>query len=154
MSAFIVSHDHIDALLSFAKDKRMKDQFGHYIQESRYDQFTWTDIGRVLLAENERSVCELYPDVTPGNAPGTTGEEAIGYTFRYFEEFHAMAHLKKMLWVIQGCNCFDYQACETADYNQTITHRIIEAIRSKAIHCLPGMDEAPWEINRGRQKVV
>lgn len=148
MSAFIVSHDHIDALLSFAKDKRLKDQLAYYIQPSRADQFDWTDIGRVLLAENERSVCHRYSDCVPGNAPGKIGEEAIGYKFRYFTPFLNMAHAKKCVWIIKNCDCFDYQACETDDYDQSIAHRIIEAIRSAATRALPDYEDAPWGIDR------
>jgi len=150
MSAFIVSHDHIDALLSFAKDKRMKDRLGYFIQPSRADLFDWTAIGQVLLAENERSVCHRYPDCTPTDAPGKIGEEAISYRFRYFEPFLQMAHAKKMVWIIKNCDCFDYQACETDDYPTTIAHRIIEAIRAEAIRCLPDYDAAPWGIDRER----
>jgi hypothetical protein len=150
MSAFVVSHDHIDALLSFAKDKRMKDQFGYYIQPSKAELFDWTDIGRVLLAENERSVCHRYPDCGPGNMPGKIGEDASGYTFRYFEPFVHMGHMKRCVWVIKNCDCFDYQACETDDYRQTVAHRIIAAIRSRAINGLPDYETAPWGIDRNR----
>jgi hypothetical protein len=144
MSAFVVSHDHIDALLSFAKDKRMLSQLGYYIQPSKADQFEWTDVGRVLLAENDRSVCHRYSDCSPG------GEEVTGYTFRYFEPFAHMQHTKKCVWVIKNCDCFDYQACETDDYPQTVAHRIIAAIRAAAIRGLPDYETAPWGIDRGR----
>jgi hypothetical protein len=142
MSAFIVSHDHIDALLSFAKDKRMLKQIAYYVQPSKADKLGWTDIGRVLLAENDRSVCHRYSDCTPG------GEEVAGYGFRYFEPFIHMAHTKKCVWIIKNCDCFDYQACETDDYDQSTAHRIIAAIRGAAIRCLPDYEAAPWGIDR------
>ena len=102
----------------------------------------------MLLAENERSVCNRYPDCTPGNGPGKVGEEAIGYTFKLFEPFALMPFPKKLAWVLKACQCYDYQACENDDYEQSIAHRIIRAIEAKAIRCLPSYEDAPWEINR------
>lgn len=145
MSAFMVSHAHIDALLTFADNKRMKDQLGWHV--SKVDQLDWTDIGRVLLAENERSVCQRYPDCVPGNLPGMIGEEAITYRFKTWQPAFRMQHTQLCIWIIKACNCFDYQACETDDYSASIAHGIIEAIRGKAVRCLPGYDDAPWSID-------
>lgn len=150
MSAFVVSHDHIDALLSFAKDKRMNDRLGYFVTPSRFDTIDWSTIGRVLLAENERSVCHRYPDCVPGNTPGKIGEETIGYRFRYFEPFIHIQFTKKCVWIIKACDCFDYQACETDNYDQTIAHKIIRSIRAEAVRCLPDYDAAPWGIDRSR----
>lgn len=68
MSAFIVSHDHIDALLTFAKLHRV----AYYVPQSicnkpggtrvTIDDDTVSEVGRILLDENERSVRHRYPD--------------------------------------------------------------------------------------------
>jgi hypothetical protein len=149
MSAFVVSHDHIDALLTFAKEKRLESQI-FYIANQGREPLSWTRIGQILLAENERSVCQRYPDVVPGEGPGVIGEEAINYTFRPFQPFSLMQYPTKLAWVIKGCNCYDYQACETDDYEQSIAYRIINVIRGRAINGLPGYEDAPWEIHRDR----
>jgi hypothetical protein len=114
--------------------------------------FEWTDIGRVLLAENERSINARYPDTinNPENMPGKIGEDLLGYKFRYFEPFIHMAHTQKCVWVIKNCHCFDYQACETDDYDRSIAKRIIGTIEAEAINALPGYDKAPWGIDRER----
>jgi hypothetical protein len=151
MSAFLVSHDHIDALLSFAKDKRMKDRLAHYTG----DQFAdWTKIGSALLTENVRSLNTRYPDTidNPENMPGKIGETYDGYSFRYFQPFMHMQHVKKCVWVIKACDCFDYQACETEDYRESNAATIVNNIRREAVRCLPDYDAAPWEINRDRVK--
>ena len=149
MSAWIVSHDHIDALLTFAKDKRMQNDLSYRIARSAREPLSWTQIGQVLLAENERSVCHRYPDCTPGDAPGTIGEEAIGYRFRPLAELATLPHNTKLVWIIKNCDCFDYQACETDDYEQSIAHGIIEAIRARAVRSFLEYDNAPWGIDRG-----
>jgi hypothetical protein len=51
--------------------------------------------------------------------------------------------------LLKGCDCFDYQACETGDYGSSIACAIIEAIRKRAILCLPEYDDAPgWDFTR------
>jgi len=51
--------------------------------------------------------------------------------------------------VLKGCECFDYQACETDDYRSSIACTIINAIRTRAILCLPDYDDAPgWDFTR------
>jgi hypothetical protein len=106
-----------------------------------------TDIGRVLLAENERSVCYRYPDCTETDKPGTIGEEALSYNFRQWQNVFKLDHTKLCVLIIKQCDCFDYQACETNDYEKSIAHAIIAAIRRKAIRSLPGFDQAPWGVN-------
>jgi len=148
MSAYLVGHDHIDALLTFAISKT----YGRGVVYTAKDTLieinreNATEIGRILLTENERSVRHLYPERAPGDLPGTTGEDAAAsYDFRILQGATPLAILK-------ACECFDYQACETADYEASIACRIIDAIRKRAILRLPGYDaEAGWNIARTAQ---
>lgn len=154
MSAFIVSHDHIDALLTFAKLHRVS----YYVPQSICNKpggtrvdingETATEIGAILLSENERSVRHRYPDIVAHDLPGTIGEDAAGYRFREFAEVYRMPAAQKCAWVLNGCRCFDYQSCETDDYERSLAHRIIRAIEAAAIRALPHIEDAPWEINR------
>lgn len=152
MSAFIVSHDHIDALMSYALAHRLS----YYVPavppavggaSITVTSFNVTEVGRILLDENERSVRARYSDYAPGELPGTIGEESGGYTFRQFPALPAVH-------VLKACQCFDYQACETDDYEATLAHTIVNAIRSAAVRDLPGYEKAPWEINRKREKTA
>lgn len=154
MSAFIVSHDHIDALITFAKLHRVS----YYVPQSvcnkpggtRVDITgeTVTEVGRILLTENERSVRHRYDDCAADNLPGTIGEDAASYRFREFGELYRLPAGKKCAWILNACRCFDYQACETDDYRESLAHRIIEEIQAAAIRALPHIEDAPWEINR------
>lgn len=137
MSAWVVSHDHIDALLTFTKDRTM-------------DR---TETGRLLLKENVRSVAHRYPGDSEADLPGKCGETADGYKFRYFEPFSPAANMpaaKKAAWVLKACQCFDYQSCETDDYEQSAAWKIIRSIESEAIMSLPHYEQAPWGIDRER----
>jgi hypothetical protein len=148
MSAFMVSHDHIDALMTHA---RMAQMDFYFMGKRNVDAARFlTDIGRILLKENERSICARYPDCVdqPENMPGKIDERADAYKFKTFEPFVHMPQAKRIAWVLKACACFDYQACETDDYEQSVAHRIIRAIELNAINALPHYESAPWEINR------
>jgi hypothetical protein len=153
MSAWIVSHDHIDALLTAAKLWRMQDDLAFRFYEDGAPRFTdWTVIGRKLLEENVRSVRYRYNDNGPEmDLPGKWGT-VESYQFRTFEPFIHMQPTKLCVWVIKACDCYNYQACETPDYKTTVAYKIIDNIRDKAMCNLPHYDAAPWGIDRDRIK--
>lgn len=144
MSAFIVSHDHIDALLTFAMQRDVSGPVSYYVEETqkRVDitQVNATEVGRILLTENERSVNHRYSDC---DAP--VGEDAANYEFKPWPFNRPLSPVS----ILKGCACFDYQACETDDYSGTLAHTIIQAIRHRAIKRLPGYENAyGWEFYR------
>jgi hypothetical protein len=147
MSAYVVGHDHIDALLTFATadDPQSFGPISYRLEPTgnrvEITTLNATEIGRKLLTENERSVNHRYPG--DDDLPGTIGEEAAGYTFRPW------AKAPDAIAILKGCDCFDYQACETDDYRASDAFRIIDAIRARAISRLPGYTNAPgWEFRR------
>ena len=75
MSAYIVDHDHIDALLDYA----IQQQVRYVVRETNsiveIDAKNATEIGRILLTENERSVRARYPACDVNELPGTIGED-------------------------------------------------------------------------------
>jgi hypothetical protein len=154
MSAFIVGHDHIDALLTFAKLHRVS----YYVPQAicnvpggrRVDitSQTATEVGAILLTENERSVRHRYSDCDPNDLPGTIGENAAGYRFREFGELHKLPKGKQCAWILNGVRCLDYQSCEHDGWEGSLAHSILEAIQAAAIRALPHIEDAPWEINR------
>ena len=46
--------------------------------------------------------------------------------------------------IIKLCDCYNYQSCETEDWDQTQAYAISQALRERAISMLPGMSEASW----------
>jgi hypothetical protein len=141
MSAFIVGHDHIDALLTFAVSRGGSCHgTASFYDENRSERIyiteeNATEIGRILVAENERSVAHRYNE-TPGSA--------ADYRFKRW-----LALPLSAVSVLKGCDCFDYQACETEDYEASPAKTIIDSIRRAAIHRLPGYEDAPgWGFRR------
>jgi hypothetical protein len=145
MSAFVVGHDHINALLSWAIQKRVSYWVPDAQMRVDITMANASEVGRILLDENERSVGTRYNETDPDDMPGTDHETAANYEFRrWCANFSAVTILK-------ACACFDYQACETDDYETTLAHRIIDTIRHHAISSLPGYDDAPgWSLDRAR----
>jgi len=140
MSAYIVDHDHIDALLSYAIEHRAR-----YTALQSCVEITAlnaTEIGRILLDENERSVRCRYADCSPDELPGS-GQESASYNFRPWSK------PLQALTILKACEGFDYQACEADNYDQSIASNIIDAIRKIAIYRLPGFSDAPgWSLSR------
>ena len=139
MSAFIVGHAHIDALLTYAVAKRLY----FYDPETGVRDITAQtadEIGRILLLENERSVAYRYPGTN--DLPGTIGEEANAYAFTYF------AGPMSALQAIKAARCLDYQSCEHPEWEASLAKRIVDAIIVTAVADLPGYDNAAWEIRR------
>ena len=142
MSAYIVDHDHIDALLSYAIEHHVT-----YVTPTRslveITKINATEIGRILLDENERSVRHRYPDSGPDDLPGTIGEDSASYKFREW------ASPLAPMTILNACDGFDYQACETDDYDQSLAATIINRIRGWAVRRLPGISDAPgWHMIR------
>jgi len=145
MSAYIMGHAHIDALLTFATSKRHGRGVVYTANETliEINCDNASEIGRILLTENERSVRHCYPNYAAGDLPGAIGEDSANYEFIQFDERPTPVS------VLKGCDCFDYQSCETGDYGSSIACAIIEAIRKRAILCLPEYDDAPgWDFTR------
>jgi hypothetical protein len=145
MSAYIVGHDHIDALLTFALCKSYGRGVVYIANDALIEIIddNASEIGRILLTENERSVRHRYPNDAPGDLPGTIGEDAANYTFRQFDQ------PVSSLAILKACDCFDYQACETDDYKSSVAYAIVDAIRKRAIMRLPGYENSPgWDMVR------
>lgn len=136
MSAFLVNDHHINSLLTYANRERL--YFWNNTTNQRAD-FAHVDelqhFAEVLQAENLRSLNARYGDPVL--------EPSINFEFVYQLRLSPVE-------VIKACDCYDYQACETADYRQTLAADIIDLIRTHAIRALPGYDEADWELRSYR----
>ena len=126
MSAYLVSHKHIDAILTgYASMK--------YVPASHAAVEALTARGKVLLAENVRSVAHRYSEL-----PETS--HATEYVFKEYSKKLTPVTLLKL------CDCLEYQSCETDDYFSTDAYSSLNILRSNFIAALPGYDDAEWSI--------
>lgn len=127
MSAWICSDKHINAMVTFAASH---DVYVYVKSEPFYVRRNCQMTAEILKAQNVRSVDYRYSEfncLSPIRYTPTNGYTAVQ--------------------IIKACHCYDYQACETPDYEETTAKRICDAIESAAINALPGYDEAAWGID-------
>jgi hypothetical protein len=98
------------------------------------------EIGRILWAENWRSLNARYPDTKTdrAGAPGNTDETPRDYRFR------TPQRPIEAVKVIKAAHCLSYQSCETEDYYETFAAKLLQAIERNALYHLPGYEDAPW----------
>lgn len=128
MSAFILGHKHINALVNYAYNHDMHfchDDIGYNGQTDR------RAIGQTLMNENHRSVNYRYEE-------NDTPRE---YVFKFSDVYYSSVQLLK------ACDCYDYQSCETPDYRETFAAKIVQGIRKHVIRNIEGYNDAMWEIS-------
>lgn len=119
MSAFIVPHKHINAIVKWAGLHNFESVPGN-------EQAT----AELFLFENTRSVNYRYNKTTP--------VDAIVFDFD--------APDLTPIELIKACNCLDYQSCETEDWSSTPACLLLARIKDYAVRKLPGYEEADWEV--------
>jgi hypothetical protein len=135
MSAWIVTNDHIAAMVELAigggadADRVYWDELGdgHGKQVGRFADDRQR-IGQILVDENHRSINHRYP-----------GDDDSG-TYRqpdYLQNPTAVEGIKIV-------HCYRYQSCEHPGWETSPAYRLCEAILEKLAHQIPGYDAAPW----------
>jgi hypothetical protein len=135
MSAFIVSKQHIDAIVSAATSKW--GQFSYYHDGSRR-AFDRNQAGAMLWEECRKSVAHRYPGDGDGNWPGPSGltqAEIAGY--RYTEPVKVFPLVASLALI----DSYEYQACEHDEWDASEARSLCGAIRRALIRRLPGYDE-------------
>ena len=136
MSAFMVGATHINALVTAGlilvrPYGPLRWYWGEPRKERELNELTQDDVGRMLIAENRRSVDYRY------------GEEEAVPEYR----FKMLPGVPDPVIVLKAIRCYVYQSCETDDWERTEAAAFCESLTVTAIRCLPGYDEAPaWEI--------
>ena len=145
MSAYVVSHNHINSLVRFAYYKSRQGSSiclpdGRRIDPKNVEDLQ--DAAEILLSQNVHSVQTRYPDTidNPQNMPGVVAEAGVAIRFTM------MGKMLTAVEALKAIDCYEYQACEDDDYDQTAAHAIIERIKDMAINSLPGYDAASWDI--------
>lgn len=136
MSAFIVSDKHIAAMIEFA---RTHDAYssGYWWKDTKTGEEVKhmfdNEAAQKLVNENYRSVNYRYQDNTQP---------------KKYNPFQSLSPQNlDPVQILKACNCYDYQACETNDYNESEARYIVDQIRHLAINALIGYEEAQWEIS-------
>lgn len=128
MSAFVVSHAHINALVSWAN---------HFKRKTRLSSSTLADhpemLGQLLLDANIDSVNYRYAH----NKDAQCEPETFTWQPSKARELSAVEALKALV-------CLDYQSCERPDWEEKQAAKIIAQLKSAAISELEGYEAATW----------
>lgn len=145
MSAYVVTFAHIDLILTAALNLPLRmrdiciyhdDADNHpelnpeagYIGPSRFKitRANATEVGRMLLRENTRSVTYKY-NVPEGSTdmPGKTDETGLADLYQYRPFAGAHPHPKLWATAFNAVRSLNYQSCETPDWEATIAHATV-----------------------------
>lgn len=149
MSAHVVSHETIDAIVAGARqyggqtgfsfvrlfpDGYSSHRFSRYAREDEApDVFNPDTLGRELWAENLRSIHHRYPDTVDGeNLPGP-----IGFTeadvIRYTHGPGSKVVNVDPLGVLGAIRGYRYQSCEHPDWPTSVAYAACDAIEKAVI---------------------
>ncbi len=139
MSAYIVPAAHINALVAWAEGRHGSGAVSYFYAGARRQvRNDAKRISSVLYAENVRSVNSRYKQC----------DAAHGFVYK-----PNLIDLTPVQ-VLKALDGYSYQACETADWEQSEAFAIVEGIRRAAINALPGYDAAEtWSIDEVSERV-
>lgn len=129
MSAYIVSPDHITALLAgFAAQRRLR-------RCTPLSNEELTEIGQQLLLENCRSVAYRYDKAV----------DVCWQNYRFNPKYAFNPPVRLTSQLLKLCDCIEYQSSERDDWYGSAAFRKLNEIRGVLISSLPGYDDGPWE---------
>jgi len=141
MSAFIVSTDTINLIVTACDrygvsvyiPRTMETVPDGLTRDNSYSARTNQRIfGQILIDENAKSVNHRYRQ---SDAPER-------YTHKHIDLDWASAGVPVAHLILGSLRCYDYQACETDDYSDSLAKQIIERLQSAVIRGLT--EDAPW----------
>lgn len=130
MSAFVVPHAHIDALVSWAIDHKVPCFFAPDTPRS---------VAAELFEENCCSVDHCYKEVNIRD-----------YVFTYRDEARHLSPVQ----VIKACKGLEYQSCEHPGWSSSDAQYVLRAIASVAVRKLPGYEAADWVLDEPELMVL
>ncbi len=139
MSAFVVSTAHIDTIVSAAIDLELFAARTDHGTLERVCPETASAFGKMLLAENVRSVVHRY-HLTDSAEACDYAELVETYEFRYRPCVPAGAAAKAL-------DCFEYQSCETDDYEKSLAYAFTCRMAKALNKHLNGYEAALWGID-------
>lgn len=134
MSAFIVSHDHIDAIVTWAACNGVS--VWDAASGRRHDvKGNEQAIGLCLLYENYRSVAYRYGESLDQD-----------YLDRY--RWRVFTAPLSAVQALKAVDCLVYQSCEHDEWDASMAYRILTEIRHAAWRKVPGYESADYCIKR------
>jgi hypothetical protein len=146
MSAWVVSHHHIDLLVSAAIDHAVSFKFLDIGALETATESNAQALGLMLLAENVRSVVYRY-SLTGSAEERNYLRDLKAYRFRRYAGLRASA-------VAKALACYDYQSCECPDYRETAAAFFVSRLEQAVGERPSGYDSEPWGFDSEAQALA
>lgn len=146
MSAFLVCDEHIRALVEVARTGPADVGVAEW---NRYGTLEWytreggtphghrldPDMAAAMLAqENLRSIRRRYGDDEPSR-----------HDCPQVVPHRAPRDMPTLVEALKAIACYEYQACETTDWEDSEAYAFCRALQDRLCARLPGYEKAPWE---------
>ncbi len=139
MSAWIVDKAHINLMINAGLSPRDPLQWFHNGDWHKLEHGNTDQVGQMLLDECIRSVSTRYEDSPVTDLPGRA-DAAYLVPFK-----HKLAYGPPAAAIVfKQIHCYEYQSCETDDWEQTEAHAFCRDLEDHLIRRLPGYEDAPW----------
>jgi hypothetical protein len=135
MSAWVVSHHHIDLLVSAAIDYGIYVRFPNIGPLEKATEQNGQAIGLMLWTENVRSVVYRY-NLTK-REERTYRLALNAYRLRRYSSIRVSAAASALA-------CYDYQACECPDYRETAAAFFVSRLQQTVGERPDGYESEPW----------
>jgi len=141
MSAYIVSENHIDALVHLALFGPINATNFHapyFSDPSRKLEVDTVDIlGREMVSENYASAAARYAYRDYAPAPPA---------YRFPKRLLATPPAMTTVEALKALQCYEYQSNEHEGWKDSATRRFCDQLKDALIRTLPGYDPAPWSL--------
>lgn len=142
MSSFIVSEEHIHALVSIAlvgvAEAKTIDGAWHSLSFGNPGRLAHLSqancLGDMLWREKHLSVAARYP------SEGIVYDAPFVYSGSVAGQYWPVVSALKLL------KCFEYQSSDHDGWDTSQAKRFCEHLKDRLIDSLPGYDEAPWGV--------
>lgn len=137
MSAWVVEKAHVNLMVN-AGMGHMEVSWYWNEEHHRLTADQADRVGQMLMDECVRSVAYRYDGSDLTDLPGRADADYV-LSFK-----HRLMHSVNPVVVLKQISCYEYQSCETPDWEETEAHAFCQALRKHMIGKLPGYEAAPW----------
>jgi len=157
MSAFEVSTNHIRVMINAGLTKSYGNHLEWKVRPYTEDEtetvfargHAW---GPGMIRVSQNIFRELNPESAEAVGALLAAQNRRSVNFRYDEEEiepvyqHGPTRSYSPVELLKIIKCYEYQSCETPDWDTSEAHNFCTALKDQLIHLLPGWDDAPWAI--------
>lgn len=140
MSAFLCNNVHLSSLANWICEEKL---YVYGDIKSEGDETINFAVFKALYRENVKSLQARYPK---------DWQELIYYCCEP-SEYKLYWKPVKPIAKIKAAQCFNYQACEHEDYQNSLIKRMIEHFIGRQICKIEGYENAEWEIEEMGEEV-